>query len=271
MLVGSHRHPFPLQTSDFTFQTFSQVYAPFYLAPSSWHQPFPLKKKFAPTQPSVPQRIIPPIPKPRLPQPAPIMPFPRTFPCRVYGGPHTMKRHPAPHPSHSSRPSHAVPCRAISPIPVPCPTNSALLHHLCPLRPLLSTIFSPEPCATHHPSPQTWSVHFLNQHAPNNLPKTSPLAKRSISAIKWSKTATSHAKYGPKTSKRPPNWSPFRVNEPRPISRNLRIVRIAKPVSSTHLWRGPSSFCHRNGMKPGAGIHCQRLRSSLHRGEQGDS
>jgi hypothetical protein len=84
----------------------SQVYAPFYLTPANWHQPFPPKKTFAPAQPSVPQRLITPAPKPRLPEPTLYTPNPRTFPCRVYGEPHTMKRHPAPHPSH---PSHAVP------------------------------------------------------------------------------------------------------------------------------------------------------------------
>jgi hypothetical protein len=84
----------------------SQVYAPFYLAPANWHQPFPPKKTFAPAQPAVPQRLITPAPKPRLPEPTLCTPNPRTFPCRVYGEPHTMKRHPAPHPSH---PSHAVP------------------------------------------------------------------------------------------------------------------------------------------------------------------
>jgi hypothetical protein len=71
------------------------------------------------------------------------------------------------------------------------------------------------PCLqTQNPRPQTLfsepEPRTRNPLILNDLPKFDPEKKRSKPAPKRSKKVTKRAKYGPKTSKRPLNWSPIR-------------------------------------------------------------
>jgi hypothetical protein len=107
-------------------------------------------------------------PTPANPKPAPIPPIPRTFPCSIYGRPHTMKRYyPRLHTSHSSYVSH-------SPYAVP----SSPIRHLTPRTPFstISSVHSVRRLHLVHP------FHLIHSRPlVNKIPPRPPLSHPSLS------------------------------------------------------------------------------------------